>query len=187
MAALVCDICGGKLIGKPGGVFECDSCGMEYSTEWAKEKIQEIKGTVTVEGTVEVTGKVQVDNSDQLEKFIELSDSAYKGGNGQSAYDYASKALEIDPKNVKGWIAKMKSLEYLGTLGNLKISEIHEAGENAIRFASDKEKDAVKLEVYEYQLRRVRDLHHIAESKMRDTAQIRNTYNSFKRLKTLSP
>ncbi|MCR5089802.1 MAG: hypothetical protein K6C08_09850 [Oscillospiraceae bacterium] len=34
---------------------------MEYSTEWAKEKIQEITGTVKVEGTVEVTGKVQVD------------------------------------------------------------------------------------------------------------------------------
>ena len=55
MAALQCEICGGKLIGKPGGVFECDSCGMEYSTEWAKAKIQEIRGTVQVEGTVEVT------------------------------------------------------------------------------------------------------------------------------------
>ena len=42
MAALTCEICGGKLIGKPGGVFECDSCGMEYSTEWARNKIQEI-------------------------------------------------------------------------------------------------------------------------------------------------
>ena len=53
MAALTCEICGGKLIGKPGGVFECDSCGMEYSTEWARNKIQEIKGTVKVEGTVD--------------------------------------------------------------------------------------------------------------------------------------
>ncbi len=60
-AKLECEICGGKLIGKPGGIFECDSCGMEYSTEWAKAKIQEIKGTVKVEGTVEVTGKVQVE------------------------------------------------------------------------------------------------------------------------------
>ena len=60
-AKLECEICGGKLVGKPGGVFECDSCGMEYSTEWAKQKIQEIRGTVKVEGTVEVTGKVQVE------------------------------------------------------------------------------------------------------------------------------
>ena len=60
-AKLECEICGGKLVGKPGGIFECESCGMEYSTEWAKAKIQEIKGTVKVEGTVEVTGKVQLD------------------------------------------------------------------------------------------------------------------------------
>ena len=27
MAALQCEICGGKLMGSPGGIFECDSCG----------------------------------------------------------------------------------------------------------------------------------------------------------------
>ncbi len=42
------------------GIFECDLCGMKYSTAWAKEKIQEIAGTVKVEGTVEVTRKVQM-------------------------------------------------------------------------------------------------------------------------------
>ncbi|MBR6595567.1 MAG: hypothetical protein IKK72_03195 [Oscillospiraceae bacterium] len=67
MAALQCEICGGKLMGKPGGIFECDSCGMEYSTEWAKAKIQEIKGTVKVEGTVEVKGTVKLDGAVQVE------------------------------------------------------------------------------------------------------------------------
>ena len=72
MAALQCEICGGKLIGKPGGIFECDSCGMEYSTEWAKAKIQEIKGTVKVEGTVEVTGKVQVEGGVKLDGPVSI-------------------------------------------------------------------------------------------------------------------
>lgn len=57
-AKLQCEICGGKLIGKPGGIFECESCGTEYSTEWAKAKIQEIQGTVKVEGIVDVKGTV---------------------------------------------------------------------------------------------------------------------------------
>ena len=83
MAALQCEICGGKLIGKPGGVFECDSCGMEYSTEWAKAKIQEIRGTVQVEGTVEVTGTVKVEggaNKESLLKrgYLLLEDSDWK-------------------------------------------------------------------------------------------------------------
>ena len=53
--------------GKPGGIFECDSCGTEYSTEWARAKIQEIKGTVKVEGTVEVKGTVKLDGPVKVE------------------------------------------------------------------------------------------------------------------------
>lgn len=41
-AKLQCEICGGKLIGKPGGFFECTICGTEYSTEWAREKLNGI-------------------------------------------------------------------------------------------------------------------------------------------------
>ena len=70
MAALQCEICGGKLIGKPGGMFECDSCGMEYSTEWAKAKVQEIKGTVKIEGPVEVTGTVKVEGGASVETML---------------------------------------------------------------------------------------------------------------------
>ena len=79
MAALQCELCGGKLVGKPGGIFECDSCGMEYSTEWAKAKIQEIRGTVKVEGTVEVTGKVQVDGPVKVEGGVNIESLLKRG------------------------------------------------------------------------------------------------------------
>ena len=42
MAALVCDICGGKLVMGSGGIAVCDSCGMEHSPDRMKEKVQEI-------------------------------------------------------------------------------------------------------------------------------------------------
>lgn len=70
-AKLQCEICGGKLIGRPGGIFECDSCGMEYDTAWAKEKIQEITGTVKIEGPVEVTGKVKIDGTVTVDSGID--------------------------------------------------------------------------------------------------------------------
>ena len=41
MAALVCDICGGKLVMGSGGIAVCDSCGMEHSPDRMKEKVQE--------------------------------------------------------------------------------------------------------------------------------------------------
>ena len=104
-AKLQCEICGGKLIGRPGGIFECDSCGMEYDTAWAKAKIQEITGTVKVEGTVEVTGKVQVEggtvqiegaaNRDSLLRRAEIS---LKDGDWEKARELCDQALSIDPE-----------------------------------------------------------------------------------------
>ena len=35
--------------------------------------------------------------STELEKYLKLADIAYDGKNGAEAYEYASKALEIDP------------------------------------------------------------------------------------------
>lgn len=102
MAALQCDICGGKLIGRPGGIFECDSCGMEYSTEWAKAKIQEIRGTVKVEGTVEVAGTVKVDGPVKVEGGISAQSLCERGffelenRKAQLAKDAFSRALDID-------------------------------------------------------------------------------------------
>ena len=55
MDALRCDICGGSLTMDISGEFAiCDSCGMKYSKEHVKAKVQEIKGTVSVEGPVKV-------------------------------------------------------------------------------------------------------------------------------------
>ena len=117
-AKLQCEICGGKLIGRPGGIYECDSCGMEYDTAWAKAKIQEITGTVKVEGTVEVTGKVQVENggpsADSLIKrgMMLLEDLDHATGQTYDEHkekkapirDCFMRALEIDPENAGAYL-----------------------------------------------------------------------------------
>ena len=54
MAALTCDICGGNLTMNESGEFAiCESCGMKHTKERVKVKVQEVKGTVTIEGVVE--------------------------------------------------------------------------------------------------------------------------------------
>lgn len=116
-AKLQCEICGGKLIGKPGGIFECDSCGVEYSTEWAKMKIQEIRGTVTVEGTVEVTGKVQVDgpvkvdSSANIEALLKRGNIALEDGEFKKAIDFFNNALNIDAMCAEAYLGLAMSEE----------------------------------------------------------------------------
>lgn len=104
MAALQCELCGGKLQGKPGGIFQCDSCGMEYTTEWAKAKIQEIKGTVKVEGTVEVTGTVKVEGAANIDGILARGFADCEDGNFNQAKDTFREALKIDPENSEGHI-----------------------------------------------------------------------------------
>lgn len=98
MAELVCEICGGKLIGKPGGIFECDSCGVQYSTEWAKAKIQEIRGTVKVEGTVNVTGEVQVTGSATKDSLLKRAKMCFDDGNAEKAKELLDQVLNADPE-----------------------------------------------------------------------------------------
>lgn len=95
-AKLECEICGGKLIGKPGGIFECDSCGMEYSTEWAKAKIQEITGTVKVEGTVKVTGTVQVEGAATKESLLKRAEMCCAEKDWGKAKELIEQVLNID-------------------------------------------------------------------------------------------
>lgn len=120
MAALVCDICGGKLIGKPGGIFECDSCGMEYSQDWAKEKIQEIKGTVKVEGTVNVQGSVTVDNKANLENLLNRAFMFLEDKDWENADAYAEKVLEHDSVNGTAYVIKFLSDIQISSLSRIR-------------------------------------------------------------------
>ena len=103
-AKLQCEICGGKLIGKPGGIFECDSCGTEYSTAWAKEKIQEIQGTVKVEGTVEVKGSVQVEGTANVQSLIKRGNLALEDCKWDEAEKCFDDALNADPENAEAYL-----------------------------------------------------------------------------------
>lgn len=114
MAALVCDICGGKLVMGSGGVAVCDSCGMEYSTDRMKEKIQEVKGTV------------RVDNSHMVDNWIKMGNAAAAAGNNKEAYEYFTKVIEVDSENWRAIYEKGKAGAWQSTLANLRTSEIYQ-------------------------------------------------------------
>ena len=48
--------------------------------------------------------------STELEKYLKLADIAYDGKNGAEAYEYASKALEIDMTCAQAWYMKMLAI-----------------------------------------------------------------------------
>lgn len=100
MAALVCDICGGKLVSQVGGIVVCDSCGLEFDKARLKEMIQEIQGTVKIEGAVKVEGIADTTN------LIERAKEFVKQGDYIRANEYAERVLDIDVTNEEAKIIK---------------------------------------------------------------------------------
>ena len=98
MAALVCEICGGKLMAKSGGLFECEYCGMQYDKTRIQEMVQEIKGTVKVEGTVEVTGTVAIDNQKNKENLLKRIEICAGDRNFKKMKELIEEVLNLDPE-----------------------------------------------------------------------------------------
>lgn len=129
MAALVCDLCGGKLVMGAGGIATCDSCGMEHGPDRMKEKIQEIKGVV------------RVDNTHMVDNYLEMANNAYNADNNSEAESYCNKIIEIDPTNAKAWMLKGKAAAWQSTLQNSRVAEGVAAFVKAINNSPEDEKD----------------------------------------------
>ena len=129
MAALVCDLCGGKLVMGAGGIATCDSCGMEHSADRMKEKVQEIKGTV------------RVDNTHMIDNYLEMAQSAKDAGNNAEAESYCNKIIEIDPANYRAWMLKGEAAAWQSSLQNSRVDEGVAAFIKGINNAPEEEKE----------------------------------------------
>ncbi|MEG1526452.1 MAG: hypothetical protein RSA96_02340 [Erysipelotrichaceae bacterium] len=134
MAALVCDICGGKLSMGTGGIAVCDSCGLEHTKERMREKVQEIKGTV------------RVDNSHLIENYYTLAENAYAADNKAEAEMYCNKIIEIDINHYNAWLIKAKSAGWQSTIVNNRLNEAANCFAKAIDLASEDVVDDIKTQ-----------------------------------------
>ena len=131
MAALICDLCGGKLTMGSGGIATCDSCGMEHTKDRMKEKVQEIKGVV------------RVDESHKVDNYLEMAQNAYDNSNQAEAESYCNKIIENDPSNYKAWLIKGKAAGWQSTLQSPRFPESVSAFAKAIGNAPEEEKGEV--------------------------------------------
>ena len=99
MNKLCCDICGGALMMQSGGQTAiCDSCGMQYSVERVREKVQEITGTVRVDGAVATR---QTGTIEDVEQWRMLVRKYYNAGDFQAAEQIVKKILEAVPADIE--------------------------------------------------------------------------------------
>lgn len=111
MEALVCELCGGKLTMKSGGIAVCEYCGIEYSSERIKERILEIKGTV------------RVDNTHMVNNYVEMATTALDAKNYAEAEKYLNRIIEIEPNNYWAWFQKGKAAGYMSSFRRTRLEE----------------------------------------------------------------
>lgn len=157
MAMLQCEVCGGKLKGKPGGIYECEFCGIEYDTAWAKAKIQEIKGTVQVEGTVEVKGTVSVDNTANKEKLLRRMEICANDRDFGKIKELVEQVLTLDPECSEAYLwrlmatRKSQSLDELfaGKPIELEMVESNADWKKALQFSSSETRQMLERRLAE--------------------------------------
>lgn len=88
MKKMQCEVCGSTEIKKVSdGIFECQSCGVQYNNTEVKKLL------------VEVTGKVKIDHSEEVENNIKRAEQYAEVGNDTKAAEYYNAALDMDADN----------------------------------------------------------------------------------------
>ncbi len=102
MKKMQCEVCGSTEIRKiSDDIFECQSCGIQYS----KNEIQKL--------LVEITGEVKIDHSKEIENALTRAGQFLKDKEYSKALEYYNKVLDLEPDNEaahKGIDAINKSL-----------------------------------------------------------------------------
>ena len=112
MALLKCDVCGGILSIDAGGkTATCEFCGAKHSIERMREKVMEIKGTVSIEGDVQVR---QIGTREDVLQWKRLLDKYIQAYDYQSALPVVNKILEADPmdKKISDLYASLQELKF---------------------------------------------------------------------------
>ena len=173
--AAKCTQCGANIEvddSKEAGI--CKFCGTAFITEKAITNYN----TYVTNNNNFAGANINVVGGD-IKNLLEIANNSLNGGNGKEAFDYANKALEINTNSSEAWLIKMKALEYMGTIGDPRISEVITYGKNAMDNETDNKKEETERDVYSYYLSRAFTLLLLATEEINDVEQIKQTFQTF--------
>ena len=170
MKAIKCELCGSNDVVKQDGLYVCQHCGTKYTVDEAKK--------LMIEGTVDVRGTVKVDKSNEVYNLLKLAQEAISSVNGEEAYSYANRVLEIEPENAQAWFLRMKGVGLTAILKDLKVLEVIKAGNNAIKFSNNE----LSKDVYVYYLTKCLNDLRFCMNQLANTDAIKRVYEANSRL-----
>ena len=170
MKAIKCELCGSNEVIKQDGLYVCQHCGNKYTVEEARKMM--------IEGTIDVKGTVKIDRSNEIDNLLKLAQEAINSVNGEEAYSYANRVLEIEPNNAQAWFLRMKGVGLTAILKDLKVLEVVKAGNNAIKYSNNE----LSKDVYVYYLTKCLNDLRFCMNQLADSDAIKRIYEANSRL-----
>jgi hypothetical protein len=100
-------------------------------------------------GSLTVAGHTQINLAANTDNLLGLARTAALAGNAQEAYDYASRVLESDSRNLDAWIIKAESAGWLSTLAAPRLNEMIVGSQAALSFAGAAG-DAIRTNIVQF-------------------------------------
>ena len=98
---LICDLCGGKIVMRAGGVGICENCSMEYSLESLREKMGQPQ-----QAAPQTTVKAE---DDRIKNKLLQAKRAFDIKHYYDAAKYAKEVHDIDCTNQEAWIVYVQA------------------------------------------------------------------------------
>lgn len=105
---------------------------MKYTQERLQEKVQQIRGTVTI------------DQSQSAATYLELATHALDSSNMAEAEQYATKVIEVDPQNFKAWLIKGQASGWQSSVRSPRLLEAANAFARGIDLSPGEETEYVR-------------------------------------------
>lgn len=154
-----CTQCGAEIkvdSSKEAGI--CEHCGTPFITE---KVISNTYVTNNFDGAT-----VNIINGD-ASNFLQLAENYLISNNGNEAYNYASKALELQPSLTKAWLIKMHAISLCGKISDLRTKEIISCGQKSLK------SDVDEVDVFSAYLSIATNWLDIACQKIGDVTQLK--------------
>lgn len=94
--------------------------------------------------TININVAILAVQGPSVDNLLTLARTASASNNSQEAYNYYTKVLELDSRNIEAWCGKAASAGWMSTLKDFRLPEMVSGFTQAIAFATDTDKPAIR-------------------------------------------
>jgi DNA-directed RNA polymerase subunit RPC12/RpoP len=154
---------------------KCPSCGgdLQVPDDRDQVKCMYCGGTVITRQAVQLVSGVNVAN------LMEVAKAAADANNPKEAYDYYTKVLENEPRNTLAWVGKGEAVGWMSTVKDVKTTEMLAAFNNAMNFASEEDKPALRKHCADAINRVTTACYSIARKHVKQFVSVRNVWPDY--------